>query len=107
FGFFILGFQGLHLLLFNKQRFFKMGINYLFVLALYLPCVFNLFTRFNASVKGTWVEPPSGIESLYNMLWSFSNAPVITVTCITILVFTLIKIFISQAYLRLKENSLI
>ena len=106
FGFFILGFQGLHLLLFNKQRFFKMGINYLFVLVFYLPCFFNLFTRFNASVKGTWVEPPSGIESLYNMLWSFSNAPVITVTYIAILVFTLIKILINKAYLRLKENSL-
>jgi len=106
FGFFILVFQGIYLLLFNRKQFLKMGINYLFVLVFYLPCILNVFTRFGASVKGTWVEPPLGIESLYNMLWSFSNAPVITVTCIVILFFTGIKTVINKAYSKLKENSL-
>jgi mannosyltransferase len=105
FGFFILFVQGIYLLLFKRKYLLKMSINYLIVLILYLPCFFNMFTRFGASVKGTWVEPPSGIDSLYNMLWSFSNVPVITVTCIAILFSGGIKAIMSKTYLKWKEDS--
>src|SRR6202008_822290 len=91
FGFFVLIIQGVHLLFFHRKQFLKTSLNYLLVLVLYLPCIFNMAMRFGASVKGTWVEPPSGIDSLYNMLWSFSNVPVITVSCIAVLFFASIK----------------
>ena len=105
FGILILGFQGLHLILFYRKQFFKMCIYYLVITALYLPCIFIVITRFGATAKGNWIEPPSGIESLYNMLWAFSNVPVITVICISILFFALIKIIFSKTFLRLEENS--
>jgi mannosyltransferase len=105
FGFFVLAFQCVHLFLVNRKQIFKMSITYLLILILYLPCIFNMVTRFGASVKGTWVEAPSGIDSLYNMLWSFSNVPVITVTCIAVLFFAGIKTLIGKSYLALKENS--
>jgi len=105
FGFFVLIIQGTHLLFFHKKQFLKTSLNYLIILILYLPCIFNMVMRFGASIKGTWVEPPSGIDSLYNMLWSFSNFPFITVTCIAILFFGGIKAIISKAYLKWKEDS--
>lgn len=105
FGFIVLAVQIIHLLLVKRGVFLKTSINYFFVLVFYLPCILNVFTRFNDSVKGTWVEPPSGIESLYNMLWAFSNAPVVTVTCIAVLVFSLIKNVVTKAYKNVKEKS--
>jgi hypothetical protein len=74
-------------------------------LVLYLPCIFIVITRFGATAKGNWIEPPSGIESLYNMLWTFSNVPVITVICIVILFFALVKVIVNKTYFKLKENS--
>jgi mannosyltransferase len=105
FGFFVLIIQSAHLLFFHKKQFLKTSISYVLILLLYLPCVLNIFTRFDASIKGTWVEPPSGIDSLYNMLWSFSNFPFITVTCIAVLFFGGLKAIISKAYLKWKEGS--
>jgi mannosyltransferase len=105
FGILILVFQALHLILFYRKHFFKMCINYLMILVLYSPCIFIVIKRFGVTSKGNWIEPPSGIESLYNMLWVFSNVPVITVICITILFFALIKVVICKTYLHLKENS--
>jgi len=105
FGFFVLFFQGAHLLFLQRKQLLKMSINYLAVLVLYLPCIFNMIARLGVSIKGTWLGPPSGIESLYNMLWAFSNAPVVTVIGMAILLFALIKSIINKGYLRLEENS--
>jgi 4-amino-4-deoxy-L-arabinose transferase-like glycosyltransferase len=105
FGILVLGFQGIHLLFFKRKQFSKIFIHYLLILVLYLPCIFIVITRFGATAKGNWIEPPSGIESLYNMLWTFSNVPVITVICIVILFFALVKVIVNKTYFKLKENS--
>lgn len=60
---------------------------------LYVPQLLLLFQRFNDAKNGTWLKPPVGIESLYNMLWSFSNAPVVTVSVILLMVAALVKFF--------------
>lgn len=66
-------------------------------LLLYLPHVFILFQRFTESAqKGTWLKIPSGLESLYNMIWSFTNAPVVAVTCIVILIAGFVKFLVSS-----------
>lgn len=53
----------------------------------YLPYVPVFLHRFRESAThGTWVLPPNGIDSLYTMLWNFSNQPVVTVVCIVLLV---------------------
>lgn len=62
---------------------------------LYLPQVWSLYERFSDSAgKGTWLKAPVGVESLYNMIWSFSNAPVIAVLCIALLLAALVKLLI-------------
>lgn len=64
-------------------------------LLLFSPHVYVLYHRFSESAqKGTWLKIPSGIESLYNMMWSFTNAPVVAVTSILILVACLVKFLI-------------
>jgi hypothetical protein len=51
-----------------------------------------MIERMGYSVKhGTWLESPVGVESLYNMIWSFSNEPVVAVACIILLVFGLVS----------------
>lgn len=66
-------------------------------LILFLPHVFILIQRFSESAqKGTWLKIPSGLESLYNMIWTFTNAPVVAITSIVILVACLIKFLISS-----------
>jgi len=62
---------------------------------LYLPQVLSLYERFTDSAgHGTWLKPPSGAESLYNMLWSFSNAPLVTVLCIALLLAALARFLV-------------
>ncbi len=86
FGFIVLSIQGLHVLVY-KKNFIKIALCYFLVLISYIPHFISLSERFQTSVsKGTWVEKPNGLESLYNMLWSFSNSPVITVLFISLLV---------------------
>lgn len=59
---------------------------------LYLPQVFSLYERFSDSANnGTWLKSPVGLESLYNMVWSFSNAPVTAVLCIALLLAAAMK----------------
>jgi hypothetical protein len=72
---------------------------------MYLPHLVPMITRFGDSVKGTWLEPPVGIDSLYNMLWSFSNFPVMTVICITLLFISLILAIRNKEYITVKLNS--
>jgi uncharacterized membrane protein len=90
FGFFILFIQALYMLLFYRKSIFRMAIYYSIIFLLYVPHIVTLLTRFKHSVGGTWLEPPAGAESLYNMIWSFSNAPVVAVFCIVLLVAGLI-----------------
>lgn len=94
FGFFVLMVQ-IIFLSFNLQIIFKLWKKLLFCFSittlLYLPNILVFFNRFIESSGGTWVQPPSGLESVYNMLWKFSNAPVVTVCIISLFVFSIVK----------------
>jgi hypothetical protein len=43
-----------------------------------------------------WLAPPTSIEALYDMLWRFSNKPVVTVLCIALLIAAFLKWLISK-----------
>ncbi len=92
FGAFILFLQFIYLLVFCRNKLIPMLLFYLLIFFAYIPHTFVLIARFNDSVRqGTWLHAPEGIESLYYMLWSFSNYPVLTVACLIVLIFALAK----------------
>ncbi len=98
FGFFILFVQVLHLLL-NRALFVKHWKQILMatamIIILYLPNIQVLIYRFlDSSTHGTWVQPPNGLETLYNRLNAFNNAPIVNVVAIIVLILTLFKILI-------------
>jgi mannosyltransferase len=90
FGFFVIFTQFVLLLLINDLR--KNALKYylysLIILSVfYTPNLFILWNRFlDSSSNGTWISPPSGVESIYNMLWEFSNKPITTVVSLLIIV---------------------
>jgi mannosyltransferase len=94
FGFFVLMVQVLFFM-FHLQFLFKNWkkiILYLgIIILLYSPNILVLFNRFHESSGDTWVQPPRGLESVYNMLWNFSNTPVVTVCIITLLIISIVK----------------
>ncbi|MES2681432.1 MAG: glycosyltransferase family 39 protein [Bacteroidota bacterium] len=99
FGIFILLFQGLFLLIFNRGKLLKFFYCYAAIFIFYLPHAYVLTIRLNDSVvNGTWLFPPDGINDLYNILWSFSNEPVVTVICITLLVSALLKLMAQRNF---------
>ncbi len=98
FGFFILIVQCLFIV-FHKElllKYWKFLLYAIFILAIaYLPNIIIIFNRFiDASVNGTWLKIPNGIKSIYNMLWKFSNKPIVTVFVISIVSVAAIKYFI-------------
>ncbi len=100
FGFFVLCLEAMIVLFFyvrNKQVLFKYGKTIPFIILGYAPQLLVLSQRFYTSAKnGTWLKPPSGLESIYNMIWSFSNAPVVAVLAIVILVALAVKLFLTR-----------
>ena len=102
FGFFVFAIQGISIILISdlRKRFFWKFVAASFgVLLLFAPNLWILIGRFGHSVSnGTWIEKPNGIESLYNMLWIFSNQPVNTVLCLLILVSALVKWIIKRDF---------
>jgi mannosyltransferase len=100
FGIFILLFEGLFLLIYHRAKLLKLLYCFAAMVILYLPHVYVLAVRLNDSVaNGTWLAPPDGINDLYNILWSFSNEPMVTVFCMTLLLLALIK-FMAQRNFR-------
>ncbi len=74
----------------------KYFLNSIIVLLLYLPLLSVFFLRFFYSTKdGTWIAP-STFTDVYNMLWSFSNAPVTTVLFISILLLSIVKFYFNE-----------
>jgi len=69
-----------------KSLLFSYFVTFLF----YIPNLQILFNRFIESSSGTWVKPPQGIVDVYNLLWSFSNAPLPTTLIILLITFTFI-----------------
>lgn len=100
FGFFILITQ-FAFIVSNKKIISKYWKQILICLSiiglLYLPNIFIVLNRFiESSSNGTWVNPPNGIDSIYNMLRQFSNAPVVAVFVILILVSSFVKSIINK-----------
>lgn len=107
FGFFILITQFIFIL-FNKKMISKYWKQILICSSiiglLYLPNILIVFNRFiESSSNGTWVKPPNGIDSIYNMLRQLSNAPVVAVFVILILVSSFVKSIINKK--REQKNS--
>jgi len=97
FGAFILAFEGIYALLFHRPLLKRVIACYFALLLLYAPHLYVMLQRMSDSVAhGTWLKAPEGIGSLYNMLWAFSNAPVITVLCLLILVAAFIKYLVTK-----------
>lgn len=108
FGFFILAIQmGIW---FFSSPFFKSNrksifIYLLVIIALYLPNLSVLITRFTASSGESWVQAPDGIKSLYYMLWLFSNQPILTVIILLIGVIAFIRFVSIKARLSILSAS--
>ncbi len=97
FGFIVLFFEVLAIfILARKQmKFILIGLGVLILF--YLPQLVIVISRFMSSASGgTWLKEPVGLESVYNMLWIFSNMPVTTVVCLLIITATVIKYFIKR-----------
>lgn len=98
FGAIVLFLEGVIVLLFylkNRSVLLIFLKTLFFVVIGYTPQLIVLSQRFVTSAKnGTWLKPPSGFESIYNMIWSFSNVPVVAVLSIVILVAFAVKLFL-------------
>jgi len=106
FGIFILLFEGLFLIIYHRAKLLKFIYCFAAVVILYLPHVYVLAVRLNDSVaNGTWLAPPDGINDLYNILWSFSNEPMVTVVCITLLLLALIKFLARRNFRNIQPVS--
>jgi 4-amino-4-deoxy-L-arabinose transferase-like glycosyltransferase len=109
FGFFVIIIQSIAFLLLEECR--KKGLNkYLIYLVLlivfYIPHINILMERFvEATGHGTWLKAPIGIESIYNMLWKFSNQPATTVISIFILLAAFVKIIIKKEIKIISSNT--
>lgn len=97
FGFFVLLTQLLFLFFYLKDflKIWKKILVHIGIIALlFSPNLFILYKRFiQASSDGTWMKAPEGLESLYNMLWSFSNAPVVAVALMALFAISITKYF--------------
>jgi len=110
FGFFILLTQLLFIVLNRvllKEYWRTMLIVFVGITILYSPNIIIVFNRFLDSSEGTWVKPPNGVVSIYNMIWTASNAPVVTVLSITILISALIKFIIKGPRTLKPANKLV
>jgi mannosyltransferase len=74
-------------------------------LVLFLPNLKILWERFQDSASnGTWIEKPNSIDSLYTMVWRFSNQPVVTVICLSVLLAALFKLLVNQDFKRIQTE---
>ena len=65
------------------------------LLVSYLPNLKVVISRtIDSSTKGTWVDPPDGLYSLYNMFWNFANEPVVTVLSLMLICAAFVKFFV-------------
>jgi mannosyltransferase len=108
FGFFVLAIQFLYLISTKKliKNFWReLLLSTIVITLIYLPNIIILFERFlESSTKGTWVKPPNGVDSLYNMIRQFSNEPVIAVFSIILLSTSIFKM-LSKKNTELKSSN--
>ncbi len=87
FGWLMIGIQLLCVLLLKEWRKDQRSMIKVIAIALlsYLPYFYIFLLRLNTSVgEGTWLDPPS-IEEPYNMIWRWSNAPIMAATLIILI----------------------
>jgi len=92
------------------SRYFKEIIIFYFaIVLLYLPNIFAFFKIFlERTQTGTFLTTPEGIHSIYNMIWTFSNMPVVAVSSILIIFISLIKlVFYSNGHQITIYNKLV
>lgn len=102
FGWLMVGVQlAVLLALPNKRRNLRTYAKALAITVLaYLPYASVFLSRMGQSVtKGTWLERPP-VEEIYNMLWRWSNAPVMVVLFLAIIVLASLKDRLRSAGLR-------
>lgn len=103
FGFFVLGIEFAFISISRELRrnlWKQLLASTLLIFIAYIPNIKIITERFlDSSQNGTWLTKPNGLASLYNMIVKFSNAPVIAVTIITILLISL------GIYLLKRKNS--
>lgn len=90
FGFFVLMAECIFFLFYSPAR--RVGVCKALIVVvsmmlLYSPIISILWGRFTKSATmGTWIKPPDGLESLYNMIWAFCNAPIVAVAALLMVV---------------------
>jgi len=105
FGIYVLFLQLIFLFTHHRKQLKQFLGYYTLIIILYLPHLYVLFTRMKDSVQsGTWLKTPDGVQSLYNMLWSYSNAPVVTVICLIILLSALVKNYFKKSKVNVQTN---
>ena len=98
FGIIVLGIE-ITFILFNphlrqlllRKMLFVFGI----IAICYLPMLYTMFIRFTDSVtNGTWIQAPDGFNSLFGMVKTFTNMPVVAAISILFFIIAIIKFFI-------------
>lgn len=106
FGFIILFFELLAVMVQARRQLKFVLFGLCCVVLFYLPQLFILIKRFSASTAdGTWLKEPVGLESIYNMLWTFSNMPLTTVICLLLILVTIVKYFIAKNEVQTQRQS--
>ncbi|MBP7808760.1 MAG: glycosyltransferase family 39 protein [Bacteroidia bacterium] len=107
FGFFIWFVEFIGILLFSRKQWKSVFVLFVIALVFFLPQLFNLVNQFLFSAKGgTWMKEPTGMESIYNMFWLFSNMPVVAVFCLLLIIGTVIQFFVVRK-MELESNLLV
>jgi hypothetical protein len=93
FGWLVVGLQGLLVLTMPELRPLRRGFLYsaMFTMVWFLPYGLIFAERFSQSAgKGTWLTPPVP-EELYNMVWRWSNVPVLAVGSLVLIAAACVK----------------
>lgn len=108
FGFFILATQFLFVF-FNawlrKKAWLGALMMGLAIAILYLPNIMVVLNRaIDSSTNGTWIKSPDGLDSLYNMIRQFTNAPIIAFPVFTICLIALLIWFKNRRKFQTKTG---
>lgn len=94
FGFFILATQFLFVFTntWLRKKTWRSALIMGFAIALlYLPNIMVVLNRaIDSSTNGTWIKSPDGLDSLYNMIRQFTNAPIIAFSVVAICLIALL-----------------
>jgi mannosyltransferase len=86
-----------------RQKLSKSYLIYtLVIIVIYLPNIKVLISRFMESTsKGTWVKAPNDLESLYEMFRQFTNAPVVAVASLVLIISSLTLLILKRKNIQI------